>query len=77
METSGPKDRWKSERIKTRKVKQEDISNIGTGFHWGRGRMWTDLDIGPVKRGIRRWRDRVVCRERGKCRVYRVGAQIP
>ena len=42
-----------------------------------RGRIWTDLDVGPVKRGIRRWRDRVLYRERGKCRVCRVRAQIP
>ena len=38
------------------------------------GRMRTDLDVGPVRRGIRRWRDRVFCQGRGKCRVYRVGA---
>ena len=42
-----------------------------------RGHMRTDLDVGPVRRGIRQWRDRVLCPRRGKCRVYHVRARIP
>ena len=33
METSGPKDWWKSERIKTGKVKQDDATKNRTEFH--------------------------------------------
>ena len=41
------------------------------------GRMRTDLDVGPVRRGIRRWRDKVLYPGKGGCRVYRVRARIP
>ena len=59
----------------TRRVKQEDASRIRTEFNWGR--MRTDPGVGPERRGSRRWRNRALYQERGKCRVCRVRARIP
>ena len=81
METSGLKDWWKSETDQDEKGETRRRIYYWDGVLSRRmrswGRMWTDLDIGPVTRGIRRWRSRVSYPRREKCRVYHVEARIP
>ena len=71
----------RAKRIRTRKVKQEDASKYGNGPSFRRarrrGQMWRDSGVGPVRRGIRQWRNRVLHRWKGECRVCRVEARIP